>query len=123
MLDHDVRSLNNALYASGHALLEAEPSRAIAVFHLLARLAPGDERGWLGIGACHEALDAADAALSVYTLGQGVARSARCTAARARVLARQGQSDDASEVLEHALSLHWDDDSLELLERERERLT
>ncbi|MDB4941074.1 MAG: hypothetical protein JWP97_608 [Labilithrix sp.] len=92
------------------------------MFHLIAKLSPTDERGWLGIGVCHEGLDDLDAALSIYTLGQGTARSARCIVARARVLDRLDRGDDASDVLDHALTCEWSDDDVELLQAERRRL-
>ena len=116
------RVLCDSLYATAHSMYESEPVRAISLFQLLAKLRPTDERGWLGTGACHEAVEADDVALSIYTFGQGAARSARCAAARARVLAKLGRVDDAAEVIDHALTLSWGDDDADLLERERERL-
>ncbi len=116
------RVLCDSLYATAHSMYEAEPLRAISLFQLLAKLRPTDERGWLGTGACHEAVDADDVALSIYTFGQGAARSARCVAARARLLLKLGRACDATDAVEYALTLSWSDDDTELLERERERL-
>ncbi len=117
------RVLCDSLYATAHAMYENEPLRAISLFQLLAKLRPTDERGWLGTGACHEAVEADDVALSMYTFGQAAARSAPCVAARARVLAKLDRASDAVDVIAHALTLPWSDEDTELLERERERLS
>lgn len=112
-----------SLYASAFEMRVIDPFRAVALFHLLSKLAPTDERGWLGVGACHEALNADDIALSVYTFGQAAARSARCVVARARMLVKIGRDADAEDVVDHALSLSWNEVDTLLLERERERLS
>ena len=56
-----------AFYAAGHWLYAHERfDDAVTVFRAVIRLAPSDERGWLALGACHEALDRHDVALELY---------------------------------------------------------
>ncbi len=56
-----------AFYAAGHWLYSQRRFEdAVTVFRAVIRLAPSDERGWLALGACHEALDRHDVALELY---------------------------------------------------------
>jgi tetratricopeptide (TPR) repeat protein len=67
--DHDEPPLASAeaFYAAGHLLYSQRRFEdAITVFLAVIRLAPTDERGWLALGACHEALDRHDVALELY---------------------------------------------------------
>jgi tetratricopeptide (TPR) repeat protein len=86
-----------ALYATGHWLLSRERIHdAASVFRGMAVLAPDDERAWLALGACHEALEQLDLALSMYGTGQALSRPAvRSRLARARVLASLGRDEEA----------------------------
>jgi Flp pilus assembly protein TadD len=56
-----------AFYAAGHWLYSQRRFEdAVTVFRAVIRLTPTDERGWLALGACHEALDRHDVALELY---------------------------------------------------------
>jgi Flp pilus assembly protein TadD len=69
----------------------------------MARLAPEDERSWLALGACHEALGQSDRAIQMYGTGRVLARpSVRCDVARARVLRAKDREDEADALLEQA---------------------
>jgi tetratricopeptide (TPR) repeat protein len=87
-----------ALYATGHWLLTNDRARdAASVFRGMIVLAPEDERGWLALGACHEALKQTQLALDIYGTSQAMNRSAvRSRLARARVLAGLGRDDEAA---------------------------
>jgi tetratricopeptide (TPR) repeat protein len=112
------------LYATGHWLLsESNPADAASVFRAMALLAPEDERSWLGLGACHEALGQPDLALKMYGTGRVLARpTVRCDIARARVLYAVGRDDEAQAALEQAAEVAeaLDDETLiELVRLER----
>jgi tetratricopeptide (TPR) repeat protein len=69
----------------------------------MALLAPTDERSWLGLGACHEALGQPDLALKMYATGRALARrSVRCDLARVRLLRAADRDDEAEAILELA---------------------
>src|SRR5580692_7789996 len=110
-----------ALYATGHWLLTHDrPADAACVFRAMALLAPEDERSWLALGACHEALGQTDLALQMYGTGRVLAhRSARCDIARARVLRAAGRADDADGAIESAAEVAetLDDEELSALIR------
>jgi hypothetical protein len=93
-----------ALYATGHHLLGADrPRDATALFRAMILLAPLDERGWLGLGAAHEALDAPELALELYAAAAVVTRHApRCAIARVRLLRALGRRGDALDALDAA---------------------
>ncbi len=93
-----------ALYATGHWLLSrTRIDDAASVFRALALLAPEDERAWLALGACHEALAQTKLALDMYATGQALGGPAvRSRLARARVLVLLGRDDEALEAREGA---------------------
>jgi Flp pilus assembly protein TadD len=93
-----------ALYATGHWLLTQDrPADAACVFRAMALLAPQDERSWLALGACHEALGQSERALQMYGTGRVLARpSVRCDIARSRLLRTKDRDHEADAVLEHA---------------------
>ncbi len=63
-----------ALYETGYWLFQQRrTTHALAVFRALVHLAPGDELGWLALGACYEEDDVPDQALALYA-----SREARC---------------------------------------------
>jgi tetratricopeptide (TPR) repeat protein len=113
-LDHASESPTNppraieAIYAIGHALLEQHrATEAVKVFRVMVRLAPADERAWLGIGLCHEEMDQLEIASELYGVGAAVAQppSARCSAALARTLRLLGNVALADEYDAESLSL------------------
>jgi len=115
-----------AFYAAGHWLYTQERfDDAVTVFRAVIRLAPGDERGWLALGACNEALDRHDVALELYDEARRVANAApRCGLARARILRSRGLDDDAREAFaeaEHAARYIDDDELHALITTERQR--
>jgi Flp pilus assembly protein TadD len=93
-----------ALYATGHWLLTQDrPADAACVFRAMALLAPQDERSWLALGACHEALGQPHQAIQMYGTGRVLARPAvRCDVARARMLYASDREDEADLLLEQA---------------------
>jgi tetratricopeptide (TPR) repeat protein len=93
-----------ALYATGHWLYSQDRfSHAQSVFRALIHIAPEDERGWLALGACHEAMDQHDIALELYVAAGSVVHTApRCELARARILRRRGLLSEAREAVEEA---------------------
>jgi hypothetical protein len=113
-----VRSVGGieALYATGHWLVtRSRPEDAACVFRAMILLAPADERGWLGLGACHEAVDQPLLALELYGAAQVLLRRAvRCRLARARVLRVIGLDDEADDALlgAEALADEIGDDTL-----------
>jgi tetratricopeptide (TPR) repeat protein len=86
-----------ALYTAGHWLYSQHRfDDAVTVFRAVIRVAPHDERGWLALGACHEAQDRHDVALELYEEARRVASAApRCDLARARLFGLLGMDDDA----------------------------
>lgn len=100
----DRKRAADALYATGHLLLEQDkPAHASGVFRAMALLAPTDERAWLGMGACHEALGHLLVALEMYGTGCMLARAAvRSELARSRVLRKLGRDDEADVAVDRA---------------------
>ena len=96
-----------ALYATAHWLLDqGRPDDAAGVLRLMLLAAPRDGRAWLALGACHEKKKQPKLALELYWTGRLVAeRPARCALARARLLRRLGDDDDADEALLDARAL------------------
>jgi tetratricopeptide (TPR) repeat protein len=92
-----------ALYATGHWLYSRDRfAHAQSVFRAMIHLAPDDERGWLALGACHEALGQAGIALELYTAAAGETQAPRCQLARARILRRRGLEGEAHAALREA---------------------
>jgi tetratricopeptide (TPR) repeat protein len=107
-----------ALYATGHWLYSQDRfAHAQSVFRAMIHIAPHDERGWLALGACHEAIDQHDIALELYTTAVGVATAPRCELARARILRMRGLNGEARRALEQAARIaeHTRDDELRRL--------
>lgn len=119
-----------AIYAVGHWLLGRERAAdAAKVFRVMLRAAPRDERGWLGLGQCHERIDQLRVAAELYGAGSVIAGgprsvSVRCLVARARVLAILGRDDDVEGSLalaERAAADSADEVLQSLVARERAR--
>ncbi len=115
-----------ALYATGHWLYsQGRIEHAHAVFRALIYLVPADERGWLALGACHEAMDQDEIALRIYEDAIPRADPApRCEIARARILRRWGRTDEARYALNEASRVAEalrDDELLSIVAHERGR--
>ncbi len=93
-----------AVYATGHWLFErSRYADAATVFRVMARVAPTDERGWLALAYCHQAVEQDDIALEMLGTARVVAAPApRCELARARALRALGRVDEADEAFESA---------------------
>lgn len=108
----DPTSLNGpaleAIYAVAYGFLDIERvDDALRAFRVMVRFAPTDERGWLGLGACHERLGQEDISSELYGAGSVVAEppSPRCLVALARIAREAGERVAALEHIERALSL------------------
>ena len=119
-----------AIYAAGHHLLSEErPRDAAKVFRLMLKVAPHDERGWLGLGQCHEDAMQPHVACELYGAGSVVtanvgAASVRCLLARARVLKSLGRDpDDALQAADDAAYERDDEELITLVSNERRRLS
>ncbi len=101
------RSAADALYSLGHWLLTVDrTSDAADVLRVLLLASPEDERGWLGLGECHERTDQPRIALELYSAGSvAAAPSVRCQVGRARILRAFGRDDEADEAARLALEL------------------
>jgi predicted TPR repeat methyltransferase len=120
-----------AIYATAHWLLARERAADSAkVFRVMLQIAPRDERGWLGLGECHERIGQLRIAAELYGAGSVIAAGARsvsvrCLLARARVMSRLGRSADIEWVLdtaERAAAEQGDEQLVELVASERRRL-
>jgi tetratricopeptide (TPR) repeat protein len=96
-----------AIYAAAHWLLEQElTDKAAKVFRVMLHAAPGDERGWLGLGQCHERIGQHRIALELYGAGSvAAAPSPRCEIARGRALRTLERDDEALDAFERAMVL------------------
>jgi hypothetical protein len=121
-----------AIYAAAHWLLTRERARdAAKVFRFLLQLAPRDERGWLGLGECHERIEQPRIAAELYGAGSVIAGrpgsvSVRCLIARARMMAKLGRNQDVQWTLdtaERAAVEQGDAQLVELVVAERQRLS
>jgi thioredoxin-like negative regulator of GroEL len=122
-----------AIYATGHWLLARERlADAAKVFRTMIQAAPRDERGWLGLGECHERIDQRRIAAQLYGAGSVAAsasatvRSVRCLIALGRVLSKLELDVDAEHAIDAAADAAdaQDDDTLkELVAEERRRMS
>lgn len=96
-----------ALYATGHWLLGvARYADAAEVFRAMTTFAPTDERSWLALGACHEAIGQSDIAVGLYQIGRSVAApTVRCAVAHARALRILGREGEAEDIANAAADL------------------
>jgi thioredoxin-like negative regulator of GroEL len=101
-----ILSTLEALYATGYELLAQERiANAASAFRTMLRIAPRDERAWLGVGECHERAGQLRIAIELYGAGSVAAAknghaSVRCLLARARLLFKLGC--DVSEAIQRA---------------------
>lgn len=119
---YDATRATDGLYAAGCSLYEdAKYFEASCIFRAMAAAAPEDERGWLGLGLCHEAIGQRAVACQMYRAGEREAASARCAVARTRALRGLGRDDDADEALDLAeqLAADADEDVTRLVRFER----
>lgn len=110
-----------ALYATGHHLLESERYEpAKDIFRTMVLVAPDDERAWLGLGLSHERFGETGIARQMYATGTICARpSFRCHVALA-TLARAEGDDETADLhrdlaLELADTVDMDGDELDAL--------
>jgi hypothetical protein len=119
-----------AIYAAGHWLLFHERvADAAEVFRVMLKVAPRDERAWLGLGQCHERISQPLIALELYgagsiVAGDAVASSVRCLLARARILSKIGRdAEGALDEADAAAERTGDEQLIALVRRERARLS
>ena len=121
-----------AIYATAHWLLGRERARdAAKVFRFMLQIAPRDERGWLGLGECHERIEQPRIAAELYGAGSVIAArpgsvSVRCLLARARTMSKLGRNRDVEWTLdtaERAATDQGDSQLVELVAAERRRLS
>lgn len=114
----------DSLYAAGHYFLDRERfSDAAAFFRMLLVGAPGDERGWLGLGYCHESLNEKDLAMEIYGAGAQIAeRKSRCLLACARLCSEDDDVERQRDILAAAKQEANDDEEAMLVEYELERI-
>lgn len=108
-----------ALYAAAFMFLDADRVEdATNAFRVMVRLAPTDERAWLGLGACHERRDEEDIAAELYGAGSLVASppSPRCLLALARLERARGDGHLADEHVTDAHALAHSLEDAELIE-------
>jgi Flp pilus assembly protein TadD len=115
--------LPDALYTGALWMLERE--RVLDAAHFFRALliqSPTDERGWLGLGTCHEQLGQADEAKSLYVSGSIAAASGvKCMVALARLHRHDDQGELADSILEEAAAAAAGDTALEqLIQQEQE---
>jgi tetratricopeptide (TPR) repeat protein len=124
-LDRPSTGALEALYATGHWLYcQDRFAHAQNVFRAMVHLAPRDERGWLALGACHEAVDQHDIAMELYSAAIDMADVApRCELARARILRQRGRDREALEAIEEAARIAEEirDDELQRLVAQERR--
>ena len=103
-LDRPSSGALEALYATGHWLYSQDRFvHAQNVFRAMVHLDPQDERGWLALGACHEAIDQHEIAMELYSAAVEMAPVApRCELARARILKQRGRDAEARKAIEQA---------------------
>lgn len=102
------------LYAVAYGFLDAgRVVEAVHAFRVMVRLAPIDERGWIGLANCHQELGDDDVAAELLGAGALVSspRSARCLIALARLRMREGDHAGAEELLDEARTIAEETDS------------
>ena len=107
----------DALYATGHWLVGAGRHRdAISLFRTMLLVDGRDERGWLGLALCHEALDEHEKAISLCKLAKAACAGGaiRCTIARARMYRALNADGDAIDAYREAARLAEDANEPEL---------
>lgn len=106
----------NAMYSMAFDMItNARWSDASDVFRAMVLFCPRDERGWLGLGRCHQELGQVDVAIELYLLGiRAVPRAVRLRLALADAFRETERDDDARYVLDAAeeLASALDDDEL-----------
>ena len=109
------------LYRAAYGLIQAErPRDAAPLLRAMVLADPSDERGWLGLGWCHEALAQTRLALELYGVGRVLAGpSARCEIARARIFRALGRHEDAENALDEAERIAEDEETAALVAAER----
>jgi Flp pilus assembly protein TadD len=100
----ETASPTEVLYSTGYWLYQHERyADAASVFRSLATCVPADERGWLGLGACHEAWGQPEIALEMYGTGRVLAAPAPlCAQAAAKLFRMFGREEDAEVAEEDA---------------------
>jgi hypothetical protein len=127
------QSAIDAIYATAHWLLGRErTAEAAKVFRTMILAAPRDERGWLGLGECHERIRQPRIAAELYGAGSAVAgpteatQSVRCLLARARVLVALDREADAAQAVQaaaQAAEAQGDEELEALVASEQRRLS
>ncbi len=94
----------DAIYAAGHFLFTNDRVlEALDLFRTMMLAAPTDERGWLGLGACHEMLGEDDRALDIYRIARrAISRHTRIEIAMARSFKARGEHGDAADAYARA---------------------
>ncbi len=109
-------SAADALYATARWLLDGERLEdALYVFRAMLLAAPDDERGWLGLGLCHESLGQHSVAREILQTANVALSSARCRIALARLLRTAGLLDEADRELEAADAIATDSGDVTLV--------
>jgi hypothetical protein len=131
--DTSRQSAIDAIYATGHWLLGRErTAEAARVFRTMILAAPRDERGWLGLGECHERIRQPRIAAELYGAGSVCAgptvdtQSVRCLLARARALValdREADAAHAVHVAAQAAEAQGDEELAALVASEQRRLS
>jgi Flp pilus assembly protein TadD len=111
------REMSDALYAVAHHLLASNRTgEAAEAFRALVVHVPGDERGWLGLAACHQTRGELQLALGLLGLGSvATGHSPRIMLTRSALLRLLGDDDGADRLLGVARERSTGDDALEAL--------
>lgn len=113
---NSTKSTADALYCLGYWLLDQQRYEdAKHVFRSMLLVAPTDDRGWLALGACHEASQELDKAARLYALArQACTTSIRSVVALGRILRKLDRDAEADEVYAEAAELVSDTDDMDL---------
>ncbi len=109
-------------YASAfRALEQSDLTHARRLFAILALLEPAQERGWVGLGVCHERTEHLQAAAALYALGNAFtgSSSAWLSLGRARTLRALGRGGEAEAEFDRAELIADDVKVLEAIQEER----